>query len=398
MLYSIKRMKTRFYAIFLVAGILLTPLSAWAATPSSTVTERYFLQNTKTFWKNAFQARQVFEDGFTAQLSDFQLTLAKLAGMKPIQVKRFSILQEEPVLVAEDTPTPSPTPKSPVGWGVAAMSHGTAVVDGTGVSIAILDTGIDITHPDLAGRVTGCADYSGTEPKVADSCVDDNGHGTHVAGIIAATGGPKDEGMTGIAPGASISAFRVCGTDGVCFSDDIAVAMRDAVDAGANIIVLGFGGEENSSVIDSAITYALEHDVAIVAAAGNDGPYEDAIDWPARDPRVISVGAVDIDGVPAEFSSRGANATTEEFSLNEGDIEFAAPGVNIESTYLKGGYSVLSGTSMAAPHIAGLMALIWDSAIEKPAEAARLVLRELARDIAPPGDDPASGWGMPVLP
>ncbi|HXK36862.1 MAG TPA: S8 family peptidase [Candidatus Paceibacterota bacterium] len=385
-------MKTRYSAYFLAAAIALMPFSAATATESSTGPDRYFLQNTKTFWKNAFQARQVFEDGFTANLSDFQLTLAKLAGMKPVQVKRFSILQEEAT-----TPEPSPTPVSPQGWGVVTVLPNGSTDNGEGMTIAVLDTGIDREHPDLSERIGGCVDYAGTESKTEDFCADENGHGTHVAGILAADGGPDDEGMTGIVPAATVLAYKVCNAEGLCFSDDIAVAMRDAVDAGAQIIVLGFGGEEASSFIDASIGYAQEHEVLVVAAAGNDGPYEEEVDWPARDPRVVSVGAVDEDAVPTEFSSRGTNATTEPFVQDEGDVEFAAPGVNVESTFIDGSYSILSGTSMAAPHVAGLAALLWQADDEHPAEATRLVLRELARDIAPPGDDPATGWGMPVL-
>lgn len=393
MLYSRKRMKYRYSAYFLAAAIALMPLSPAIAAESSTTPNRYFLQNTKTFWKNAFQARQVFEDGFTAELSDFQFTLAKLAGMKPIPVKRFSILDEE-----EATPTPQPTPISPQGWGVVTVAGDSDSDAGDGITIAVLDTGVDRTHPDLADRIAGCVDYTGADPKTDDSCDDENGHGTHVAGILAADGGPDGEGMTGIAPGSQVLAYRVCSADGICFSDDIAVAMHDAVDAGAQIIVLGFGGDEASSFMDAAVAYAQEHQVLVVAAAGNDGPYEESVDSPARDPRVVAVGALDEDGAPAEFSSRGTNATTEEYVQDEGDVEFGAPGVNIESTSLQGGYAVLSGTSMAAPHVAGVAALIWQGEDEHPADATRDALHELARDVAPPGDDPATGWGMPVLP
>jgi len=386
-------MKTRYSAYFLAVAIAFMPLSATAATASSTGNGRYFLQNTKTFWKNAFSARQVFEDGFTADLSDFQLTLAKLAGMKPISVKRFSILQDE-----QATPEPSPTPISPQGWGVVTVVPNGSTDDGEGVTIAVLDTGIDRMHPDLSERIDGCVDYAGAKPKTEDECADENGHGTHVAGILAADGGPDDQGMTGIAPAATLLAYRVCNADGLCFSDDIAVAMRDAVDAGAQILVLGFGGQEASSFIKDAIDYAQEHEVLIVAAAGNDGPYEEEVDWPARDSRVVSVGAVDEDLVPTEFSSRGTNATTERYEQNEGDVEFGAPGVNIESTFKDGSYAVLSGTSMAAPHVAGLAALNWQFDEEHPAEATRAILHDIARDIAPKGDDPATGWGMPVMP
>jgi subtilisin len=217
-----------------------------------------------------------------------------------------------------------------------------------------------------------------------------------MAGILVADGGPNGSGIYGFAPKASISVYRVCDGTGLCLSDDIAVAIRAATDAGAKIILLGMGGESPSSFVNDAIAYAADHDVLIVAAAGNDGPYEDSMDWPARNPAVVSVGAVDTTLTPADFSSRGTNLKTAAFRSDEGDIEFAAPGVNIESTFKDDGYAILSGTSMAAPHIAGLAALVWQSEAEHPAQATRSVLHELAKDLAPTGDDAATGWGIPL--
>jgi subtilisin len=390
--------KHKIIAAFVAFSVALSiPLPALAAAAPSTT--RYYTPNTRSFWRNAMGARHVFDEGFTADLSDLQLRIAKFAGLKPIIVKKFNILSDVKA-VESVSPTPQTAPSSSVPWGVRAMLGNDTIAStsgGLGVTVALLDTGIDREHPDLQSRIDGCFDVIDSAKGFVDGVCDDlNGHGTHMAGIIAADGGSDGVGLFGFAPQASISVYRVCNGAGNCYSDDIAVAMRAAVDNGAQIIVVGFGGEGVSSFIDDAVAYAQEKDVLIIAAAGNDGPYDDSVDWPARNPSVISVGALDSDGAVAEFSSRGKNRSTKAYQPNEGDVEFAAPGVNIESTFRDQGYAILSGTSMAAPHVAGLAARLWQSKASHPAQATRVVLHELAEDVLPSGDDSGSGWGMPV--
>lgn len=368
-------MKHPFIAPILAFSIVFAmPTAALAASGSSS--NRYFVPTTKAFWRSALGARNVFPDGFTADLNGLQLSVARWAGLKPIAVKKFNILAEQ--VAPSASPTPQITPSQSVSWGVRTMLGNDKLQKtsgGAGITVAVLDTGIDSTHPDLQDRIDGCFDLTDSVKAFIDgSCDDTNGHGTHMAGIIAADGGPDGTGFYGFAPQASISAYRVCNSDGMCLSDDIAVAIRHAVDAGDQIIVLGLGGEAESSFIDDALKYAADHDVMVIAAAGNDGPYDDSVDWPARNPITISVGAVDNERVQAEFSSRGR-------------VDFVAPGVNIESTFLDGGYAILSGTSMAAPHVAGLAALEWQKDAAHPAQATRDLLHKLA-----------SGAGIPTLP
>jgi subtilisin family serine protease len=388
-------MKRTFAASLLTFSILLTPSVGLAADQAAAEANRYFIPTSKSFWRNALGARRTTPEGFTTDLSDLQLRFAQLAGLKPVAIKKFSILEVE---MAEDV-MPRATPSAQTGWGVQLIQNNIAnSVVGASVSVAILDTGIDTHHPDLSRRISLCQDFTDRfSILVKDSCTDENGHGTHVAGIVAADGGPKGQGSIGLAPTVKIMAMKVCSQSGTCFSDDIAAGMRGAVDAGAQVIVLGFGGEQESSFVTEAITYADEHGALVIAAAGNDGPYDDSLDWPARDARVIAVGAIAGDEKIAEFSSRGLNGSSKPFTREEGDIELAAPGVNIESTFLKNGYAILSGTSMAAPHIAGLAARLWQADAEYPAQATRLLLRELAHDIGIVGDDSESGWGVPRL-
>lgn len=158
-------MKRPLIAVLLAFSVIVgTPAAALAAT--SGTDSRYFVPTTKAFWRSAFKARHVFEDGFTADLSDLQIRLARLAGIKPIAVKKFNILTDEALAA---TPTPQATPAQSIAWGVHALVRDDSLSDataGAGRTVAILDTGIDREHPDLKRRITLCADL--TDP-TADS-------------------------------------------------------------------------------------------------------------------------------------------------------------------------------------------------------------------------------------
>ena len=141
----------------------------------------------------------------------------------------------------------------------------------------------------------------------------------------------------------------------------------------------------------------MNNGVLVVAAAGNDGPYVGSVDYPAASNKVIAVGALDVNKVISDWSSRGINSQTTAYLVEDGDIEFAAPGVSVESTWKDGGYAILSGTSMAAPHISGLAAKLWQKDALAPADATRDLLRKFSTDLLPLGDDDDSGWGIPTL-
>jgi len=248
--------------------------------------------------------------------------------------------------------------------------------------------------------VVQCKDFTSPNVSVKDGVCDDrNGHGTHVSGIILADGGQDKLGIYGIAPEANLFAYKVCGNDGSCWADDIAVGIRVAADNKANIINLSLGADIDNSLIRESINYAISKDLLIVAAAGNDGPYFESIDYPAANLNVIAVGAIDISDFVPDWSSRGINSTTQPFVIEEKDIEFGAPGVNIESTWKNGGYAILSGTSMASPHIAGLAAKVWRFDVDSGSQAlaVRELLHQMAEDIWILGDDDATGFGLPHL-
>jgi len=239
-------------------------------------------------------------------------------------------------------------------------------VRGTGVVVAVIDTGIDYNHPDLGGgygpgyKVIGGYDYHNND---ADP-MDDNGHGTHVAGIIAADGG-----MTGVAPGASLLAYKSLGSDGSGSMSNVILAIAAAMDPNgdgnpsdrADVISmsLGGGGEEGDPVC-LAVRNAVNAGIVVVVAAGNSGPAMGTVASPGIAPEAVTVGAVDDAGALASFSSRGS---PDNLLIKP---EISAPGVGIISTvpYSGGrhssstGYAPLSGTSMATPHVSGAAALL----------------------------------------
>ncbi len=428
-------MKTNKTAFLLVFALILGVSGVANAASEDT---RYLVKSHSGFWKKSFSIRHEFGEGFTADLSDWQLRIARVFGVEVVPVKKLNILpaetllvspasprqveagpkppaERESVVVAEPvddisglksrpTPSPSvrPTPSVQLPWGVEAVYNNDPLLASTSggfdVNVAVLDTGVLTSHLDLKNRVKQCKDFTAAKQPITDGkCEDKNGHGTHVAGIIAADGGADGLGIYGVAPQANIFAYKVCGNNGSCWSDDIAIAIRTAADQGANVINMSLGSDSESSLIKDAISYAVTKDVLVVAAAGNDGPDIGSIDYPGANPDVVVVGAFDVALDIAEWSSRGINSTTTPYVVEEGDVEFAAPGVIIESTWKDGGYVILSGTSMSAPHIAGLAAKLWQKDALDPDSATRKLLHTFSQDLLPVGDDDASGFGFPHL-
>ncbi len=228
---------------------------------------------------------------------------------------------------------------SPYAWHLQAVRAEEAweVSTGAGVQVAVLDTGVDATHPALRGRVAEGLDAATGEPLPADTDQSQGEvHGTHVAALAVGEG-------TGVAPGAVLRPVRVFSPEYVG-DFRVAQAILWAVDRGAQVINLSFGGSAYSHLLHEAINYALERWRVVVAAAGNQGSV--ARFYPAALPGVLAVGAADGQGNPAWFSNRGAW------------VGVWAPGVRIYSAFPGGRYSLLSGTSMAAPIVSGIAALL----------------------------------------
>ncbi|WP_054024316.1 S8 family peptidase [Bacillus sp. FJAT-28004] len=219
--------------------------------------------------------------------------------------------------------------KAPDAW---------ATTRGKSINVAILDTGI-ASHPDL--QIAG-----GINTINRGSYADDNGHGTHVAGIVAAVG--KAGNLIGTAPEVNLYAVKALNKDGEGFVSDIIEGINWCVKNRMHVINMSFGilGSENSDTLHNAIKRAAKQGIVIVASAGNEGSTSQKIDVPASFNETIAVAATTRANKIASFSSRGSG------------IGVSAPGENITSTWLGNKYEKLSGTSMASPHVAGGAALL----------------------------------------
>jgi len=271
-------------------------------------------------------------------------------------------------------------PQYPNQWGLRAI-EATAAWDHTwgnpGVTIAIIDTGVDLDHPDLVGKIAP----GGWDFVDGDAVPDDpHGHGTAVAGIAAAT---HNNGLfgTGVAPGARILPMRVLSANGTGAAFHLAQAIRRAVDMGAEVINMSLGGGESDREVALAIEYALQRNVVLVAAAGNTGP-AGTVEYPARERGVTAVGAVDQHSVIASTSSRGP------------DLDVVAPGVGIQTTDVGGQWGSYGGTSMAAPFVAGMAALIRSHNRHLTEAQVSALLVSVTRDLGVPGRDDVYGHGL----
>jgi len=272
-----------------------------------------------------------------------------------------------------------------IPWGVEkieAPSAWASSTRGDGVRVAIIDTGIELGHVDLKGNIKGGINTINSWK----SANDDNGHGTHVAGIIAAL--DNNQGVVGVAPSADLFAVKSLDRRGSGYLSDIIEGIDWSIRNNINVINMSLGTTANILSFHEAITRAYNSGIIIVAASGNDGR---AINYPAAYSEVIAVGATDTSNLIASWSSRGPE---------QGVV---APGVNIYSTYRGGKYKNLSGTSMAAPHVAGTVSLIMSSPLNghddnsngtwDPSEIFK-ALTQSATDLGSVGFDNIYGWGL----
>jgi subtilisin family serine protease len=249
---------------------------------------------------------------------------------------------------------------------------------GTGVKVAILDTGIDYRHPDLAPNYAGGYNFIARN----NNPLDDHGHGTHVAGIIAAAA--DGAGVEGVAPAARLYACKVLNSSGSGSYSNIIAALQWCVDNKMQIASMSLGATTNSKALHDACTAAYQAGVLLVAAAGNSGApggFTNTVEYPAVFGAVMAIAAVDSANVRPWWSSSGPK------------VELAAPGVNISSDKLGGGLVTMSGTSMACPHVSGVAALVYGSGVSK-APWVRQRLVATATDLGAAGRDPLYGWGL----
>jgi uncharacterized repeat protein (TIGR01451 family) len=252
------------------------------------------------------------------------------------------------------------------------------------VVVAVIDTGVSLNHPDLAANLLPGYDYVDNDAVSEDG----HGHGSNVAGIVGAA--LNGTGVVGVAPQTHLLPVRVLDDDGSGYTSWVASGIIYAADR-AQILNLSLGSTSDNSTLRNAIDYAVNtQGRLVIAAAGNCGDNSYSYNgctvmnqpsFPGAYPNVMAVAAVNSSDVRASFSNRGSY------------IDIAAPGVQIYNTYKNGGYIAESGTSQAAPHVAGLAALIWAKNPSYTAAQVRSAIETTAADLGPAGWDDQYGWG-----
>ena len=265
-------------------------------------------------------------------------------------------------------------------WGLTAIGAPSvwSISRGAGVTVAVIDSGSG-PHPDLDANLDTGRTMFGSIDSAGEIDVDIAGHGSHVAGIIAAVA-DNAIGGSGVAPQSRILPIRVLDSLGSGDSKDVSKAVRFAVDSGVKVINLSLGGATESTSLTAAIQYAVDHNVLVVAAAGN-GAADSTPKWPAASDLALAVTAVDRNYSVTSFDQRGDY------------IDLAAPGASILST-ASNDYRIQSGTSMAAAFVTGAAALLFAAQPSITAAQVRDILQRTATDIGALGRDTTFGYGL----
>jgi len=363
----------------LLLVVLVLPSGAAAARPDERIPGRYIVVYERSVADaGAATQRREGAQGFRARQRYSRALKGFSARLNERQVQRLrtdpavaAVVADRVVRAAGDVPLRAGE-SPPTGVRRIAAASATSAREASAASVAVLDTGIDLDHPDL--RVAGGTNCV-TPGASAD---DDHGHGTHVAGTIAAAN--DGAGVVGVAPGTPVAPVKVLGADGSGSTSSIVCGIDWALARGVDVVNMSLGGTggpvrpcaETTDPMHLAVCRAVTGGVTVVAAAGNDGwdfDYPDQPDVPAAYPEVLTVTSVsDSDGLPgasggaspcnsAEADDRAAGYSNFALTAAGSDHTLAAPGTCIRSTMPGGGYGRMSGTSMATPHVAGLVAL-----------------------------------------
>ena len=300
-----------------------------------------------------------------AALADALDDEAGVVAAPTSRLRAFAAVNTEPMALSQWN---LPLVGIPAAWDVT---------QGAGVTVAVIDTGVDATHPDLAGQVLPEIDLLPAVQPLPEQ----NGHGTRVASIIAAA--VNSIGIAGVAPQASILPVSALDPLGYGDSSTVASAIIAAADAGARVINLSLGGPDRDPVLDAACAYAFTKGSVIVAAGGNSYLTGNRVQYPAASPNVLAVASVNSTGNPSGFSNTGPH------------IDLAAPGEGVLGAIPGGIYDQESGTSFAAPHVAATVALVMAANPQlSSAEVAALVQQTAADDLSGNGRDDQLGYGI----
>lgn len=288
-----------------------------------------------------------------------QALSCRMADRTPELDSSMIWVEEDEEVTVHSSVKKTPQPAGGIPWGVQQVKAPAAWSKTTGhrIRIGVIDTGVDFSHPDLRQSLTRGINLlnRSTLPH------DDNGHGTHIAGTIAAANQPK--GMIGVAPRSTISPVKAFDHNGSAYVSDIILGIDWCVRNRIHIINMSFGMKSRSKALLNAVANAYHSGVIIVASSGNDSKRK-AIDYPARYSQTISVGATNRLRRIAPFSNRGSH------------IDIYAPGDRIVSAWLRGKYHEMSGTSMATSHVSGAVALLLARYPELGPSEIKLILKQ----------------------
>jgi subtilisin len=278
--------------------------------------------------------------------------------------------ENQPSILAETVPAGVVQVNAPDGWPAS---------QGEGVRVAVVGTGIDFSHPDLAANYKGGVSFV----PGAGTPMDDNGHSTHCAGTIAAA--INGAGVVGVAPSAYLYAVKVLNSSGSGSYSQIISGIDWCIQNGMHIINITLGGTGGSAALQSICNTAWSKGLLLVAGAGHAGapvpPATSSVAYPAKYRNVIAVSVIDSANALASFSSRGA------------EVDLCAPGVNVLSTTRGGGYGNMSGSAMACPHVAGAAAVVWGAHRFATNEQIWNLLAHHVDNLGAPGWDTNFGYG-----
>lgn len=322
----------------------------------------------------------------SASLQQLQINAAVVWAEPNFQLNLPPMQVQDAPRVAPFSPKRTDLPNDPLlpaQYGFELMGTGQIWREQPGrpeVIVAVIDSGVDGSHPEFAGQLLPGMDFTEKQP-VAGGQVDGYGHGTHVAGVIGARAN-NGQGVAGLAPGCKILPVRIFNNWGHSESGRSAAAVIWAVDHGAKVINASWGSPSDSESTKAAIQYALAKDVVLVAAVGNSGNEDPK--YPGALEEVIGVSATNADDRWASFSTFGDW------------VDLAAPGKAVLSTYplaLGNGYKIMEGTSMAAPHVSAAAAILRSQHPDWNVAQVRAQLEQTAKDVIMTGKDKYSGYG-----
>lgn len=367
-------MRKKWLVVLLLVSILTmqTTLFTYTREVDAQPVMDKFEQNKEYIVKWRYSPIQPYDDVFIIEHDPvLKVSLVKIQEDRYFHVLQQLMLDPNVEYIEPNTPvslqTSSTTSKPDQAYYLDLTGLRTAkslVEINPNLTIAILDTGIDFTHPILLGKdVPGTNLLDSTKPPA-----DDHGHGTMVAGIIASILGDV-----------KLMSVKVMGADGRGDALKVSQGIRYAVDYGADIISISLADIKYSKKMLEEVSYAESKGVLVVGVTGNNGP---SVGYPAAFPTVLAVGAVNEDGTPASYSNKGP------------EVDVVAPGTRIYTTQMGGGYTTSTGTSMAGPQVVALAAMVWSKYPDLTPAQVRDLIRYSAKDVGVKGWNEQTGYGL----